>query len=484
MSKHHGCDSAEQNTFGSQARFGDNQNQGSDNMRQAVLDMMDSQKSGSQSDWSAAGKHGQRGNKTESGDLEFDNVFDKCSGKKAFERLDKNDDGQLDFAEFSKGFDRHKHGGHKGHAHRSNSESGTESSSGSGSDINSGSDLNSGSGSGSYTPEAPSAPDAPANNPEAPYTPEVPNTPETPTVPDVYQPAQDGGDHGHEVMQYNATNMVGRDKMPVGIIAANYSSLKGDGSNMSVSFLKGLKDEGYGGLQQIYDLPRDRALTQEELNFLARDLKTAQEAGMPLNLRFRYAANAGEPDAPADVILSQMKQLAPVLSANESTIGIMQMGFVGAWGEWNRSTNNPLNDKDFALQQKMYDIYSDALPNTPIAFSHADTLREMFGENSIPNNVMLFNDSIGHQTRSDTTQMDAGQFYQPGDYEWAKNSQVMYTGENQEIGTPQEVLQRIQDLNITSIKLWGPVEDAINASGYRQKIQQALLANASQSGLS
>ncbi len=105
----------------------------------------------------------------------------------------------------------------------------------------------------------------------------------------------------------------------------------------------------------------------------------------------------------------------------------------------------------------------------------------MFGENSIPNNVMLFNDSIGHQTRSDTTQMDAGQFYQPGDYEWAKNTQVMYTGENQEIGTPQEVLQRIQDLNITSIKLWGPVEDAINASGYRQKIQQALLANVAQS---
>lgn len=422
MSKHHGCDSIEQNSLGGQARFADGHTQSSDNMRQAVLDMMDSQRSSRTYDSSSLNRSEQWGGRSDSGALEFDNVFDKCSSKKAFERWDKNDDGKLDFSEFSKGFQRHKQGGRKGHERDSNEGS------------------------------------------EAPYKP-------------------DAGDHNREVMEHNATNMVGLDKMPVGIIAANYSNLKGDGTNMSVSFLKGLKDEGYGGLQQIYDLPRDRALRQDELSFLARDLKAAEEAGMPLNLRFRYAANAGEPDAPADVILSQLKQLAPVLNVNEGAIGIMQMGFVGAWGEWNRSTNNPLNDKDFALQQKMYDIYSAALPNTPIAFSHADTLREMFGESTIPNNVMLFNDSIGHQTRSDTTQMDAGQFYQPGDYEWAKSSQVMYTGENQEVGTPEQVLQRIQDLNITSIKLWGPVEDAINASGYRQKILQALQENARQSGM-
>lgn len=99
--------------------------------------------------------------------------------------------------------------------------------------------------------------------------------------------------------------------------------------------------------------------------------------------RFRYADNAGDPDAPPDIILGQLKQLAPVLKANEDVIGIMDMGFVGAWGEWNRSTNNPLNDKDFALQRQMYDIYSATIPNTPIAFSHADTIREMFGDNSI-----------------------------------------------------------------------------------------------------
>lgn len=277
--------------------------------------------------------------------------------------------------------------------------------------------------------------------------------------------------------------MVGLHKMPVGICAANYSDLDGNGSKITPDLLNSLKSQGYGGLDQVYDLPRDRALTQSELNNLNQDLETAKAAGMPLVLRFRYADDAGQPDAPANVILSQMKQLSPVLSANEGAIGIMEMGFVGAWGEWNRSTNNPLNDKDFALQKQMYDIYSQSLPDTPIAFSHADTLREMFGENSIPKNVMLFDDSIGKQNGSDSTQNDAGQFYQPGDYEWAMQHRVMFTGENQEVGTPQLVLQRIHDLNLTSIKLWGPVEDAINQGGYRDQVAQALKQNAEADGI-
>jgi hypothetical protein len=60
---------------------------------------------------------------------------------------------------------------------------------------------------------------------------------------------------------------------------------------------------------------------------------------------------------------------------------------------------------------------------------------------------------------------------------------VMFTGENQEVGTPQLVLQRIHDLNLTSIKLWGPVEDAINQGGYRDQIAQALKQNAAADGI-
>ena len=71
----------------------------------------------------------------------------------------------------------------------------------------------------------------------------------------------------------------------------------------------------------------------------------------------------------------------------------------------------------------MYDIYSQAIPNTPIAFSHADTIREMFGDNSIPDNVMLFDDSLGKQNgTTSSTDNDSGEFYQPGDYEWAEKS--------------------------------------------------------------
>ena len=285
------------------------------------------------------------------------------------------------------------------------------------------------------------------------------------------------------VQNHQLGQMVGLDKMPVGLINSNYTTLYDNPQNMSVEFLKEQKDMGIGGIQSIYYLPLDRPLNDQELSFLNRDFQNAQEAGMKLVPRFVYAPGAGDPDAPQEQILAHMKQLAPILSANENTIGLIDMGFVGAWGEWNRSTSNPLNDKDFDLQKKMYDIYSAAIPNTPIAFSHADTLREMFGDNNLPNNVMLFNDSIGKQNGATSENNDSGEFYQPGDYEWAQQSRIMYTGENQQVGTPELVLQRIKDLNITSMKLWGPVGDAIQNSDYLQKIQEAMKENAVESGI-
>ena len=69
-----------------------------------------------------------------------------------------------------------------------------------------------------------------------------------------------------------------------------------------------------------------------ELDFIDRDYAAARAAGMPMITRFVYAQNAGDADAPASQILQQMKELAPVLSKNEDVIGVMDMGFVGAWG--------------------------------------------------------------------------------------------------------------------------------------------------------
>ena len=39
-------------------------------------------------------------------------------------------------------------------------------------------------------------------------------------------------------------------------------------------------------------------------------------------------------DAPRDRVLAHIAQLKPVLQANADVIATVQVGFVGAWGEW------------------------------------------------------------------------------------------------------------------------------------------------------
>ena len=43
-------------------------------------------------------------------------------------------------------------------------------------------------------------------------------------------------------------------------------------------------------------------------------------------------------------MVSQIKQLAPVLAANEDVISYVEAGFIGAWGEWHASSHNLIND--------------------------------------------------------------------------------------------------------------------------------------------
>ena len=39
-------------------------------------------------------------------------------------------------------------------------------------------------------------------------------------------------------------------------------------------------------------------------------------------------------DAPRDLIVSHLAQLKPILQANADIIATVQVGFIGAWGEW------------------------------------------------------------------------------------------------------------------------------------------------------
>ncbi|MBV6623983.1 MAG: DUF4832 domain-containing protein [Rivularia sp. (in: Bacteria)] len=108
------------------------------------------------------------------------------------------------------------------------------------------------------------------------------------------------------------------------------------------------KNENMSLIRRIYSLSnyRDSPLPQSFINVVAQDLQQARQSGVKLIIRFAYNWFKGGEDAPKDQILAHMEQLRPVLQDNYDAIAYVHAGFIGSWGEWNRSTNDLLNTQD------------------------------------------------------------------------------------------------------------------------------------------
>jgi Domain of unknown function (DUF4832)/Domain of unknown function (DUF4874) len=104
---------------------------------------------------------------------------------------------------------------------------------------------------------------------------------------------------------------------------------------------------------------RDQPLSQTQLDLISNDFAAMRQAGVKTVLRFAYSEGIGEPDAPLNVVLGHMDQLAPIIAANSDVIATAQAGFIGAWGEWHSSTNN-LTDPVNARQ--VVDKWMQVLP--------------------------------------------------------------------------------------------------------------------------
>ncbi len=71
------------------------------------------------------------------------------------------------------------------------------------------------------------------------------------------------------------------------------------------------------------------------LDAMQQDFAVARQAGVKLIPRFAYTHNASPPygDAPKDIVLQHIAQLKPLFQANADVIAVLNMGFIGAWGE-------------------------------------------------------------------------------------------------------------------------------------------------------
>lgn len=131
---------------------------------------------------------------------------------------------------------------------------------------------------------------------------------------------------------------------------------------LSLASLNHMRNNGNTLLLRLYYFKsfRDQPLSQAQLDLISNDFAKMRQAGVKTVLRFAYSQGTDEPDAPLNVVLNHMDQLAPILQANADVIATAQAGFAGAWGEWHASSNN-LTDPANARQ--IIDKWMEVLPS-------------------------------------------------------------------------------------------------------------------------
>lgn len=118
-------------------------------------------------------------------------------------------------------------------------------------------------------------------------------------------------------------------------------------SPQDANTLRALRGQGISMLRWylLIDEFRTGPFTDEVLAYFRSQFAAARDAGMKVIPRFSYNFPTGgewpyqDPDAPLDRVLFHIGQLEPLLQENADVIAFMEIGFVGAWGEWHSSTN-------------------------------------------------------------------------------------------------------------------------------------------------
>jgi Domain of unknown function (DUF4832)/Domain of unknown function (DUF4874) len=152
---------------------------------------------------------------------------------------------------------------------------------------------------------------------------------------------------------------------------------------LTLEELQALRDNNMTLLLRMYYLKtfRDKPLSEAQLTIIQNDFAIIREAGVKCVLRFAYSQGIGEPDAPIDIVLKHMDQLAPILRDNADVIATVQTGFIGAWGEWHASTNN-LAEPENAKQ--IVNKWLDILPPQRTVQLRTPRQKWMFLDNKTP----------------------------------------------------------------------------------------------------
>ncbi len=159
----------------------------------------------------------------------------------------------------------------------------------------------------------------------------------------------------------------------------------------SVSGLAALRTRGISTVRWYFLIDEfvSTDLSSAALTFIGQQFDAARAAGIKVIPRFAYNFPTDgtfpytDPDATLTQTLTHIQQLTPVLTAHADVIAFMEMGFVGAWGEWHSSTNGHVHYTNGTVQaggQAIINAVLAALPATRMtAMRYAPHKQQLYG---------------------------------------------------------------------------------------------------------
>lgn len=130
------------------------------------------------------------------------------------------------------------------------------------------------------------------------------------------------------------------------------------------------KAQGSSVINRRYALVsfRNSPISQSYLEHIQRDLDLVREHGMKMIIRFCYTFNedGSHEDASLSRMLEHVEQLRPILQKNADVIAYLEAGFIGRWGEWNKSSHglgDETNPQNTDAQRRLVNALLDAVPS-------------------------------------------------------------------------------------------------------------------------
>lgn len=171
-------------------------------------------------------------------------------------------------------------------------------------------------------------------------------------------------------------------------------------SPIAPAYFEQLKGQNITLIRMLYSLPtfRSKAISPDFLQRMQEDMDLIRKNGFKIILRFAYNYNesAVRLDAPLNIVLSHIDQLAPLLQKNADVITMMEAGFIGEWGEWHDSSNGLANPGD--MKTILFKLLAALPKSRAVVVRYQQAKKDIFSTNEALGESEAFNQSNRSRT--------------------------------------------------------------------------------------